>query len=53
MTILVLGLIVFLGVHSVRMLANDWRTAQIARIGDGPWKGLYSLASLAGMLLIV
>jgi uncharacterized membrane protein len=53
MTILVLGLIVFLGVHSVRMLANDWRTAQIARIGDGPWKGLYSLASLAGLVLIV
>jgi uncharacterized membrane protein len=53
MTILVLGLIIFLGVHSVRMLANDWRTAQIARIGDGPWKGLYSLASLAGLVLIV
>ncbi len=53
MTILVLGLIIFLGVHSVRMLANDWRTAQIARIGERPWKGLYSLASLAGLVLIV
>jgi uncharacterized membrane protein len=53
MTILVLGLIIFLGVHSVRLLANDWRTAQIARIGERPWKGLYSLASLAGLVLIV
>jgi uncharacterized membrane protein len=53
MTILVLGLIIFLGLHSVRMLASDWRTAQIARIGEGPWKGLYSLASLAGLVLIV
>jgi uncharacterized membrane protein len=53
MTILVLGLIIFLGVHSVRMVANDWRSAQIARIGEGPWKGLYSLASALGLVLIV
>jgi uncharacterized membrane protein len=53
MTILVLGLIIFLGVHSVRMLANEWRSAQIARIGEGPWKGLYSLASVLGLVLIV
>jgi len=53
MTILVLGLIIFLGVHSLRIVANDWRTAQIARIGEGPWKGLYSLASVLGLALIV
>jgi uncharacterized membrane protein len=53
MTLLLLGLIVVLGVHSVRMVANDWRTAQIARIGEGPWKGLYSVASLVGLVLIV
>jgi uncharacterized membrane protein len=53
MTLLVLGLVIFLGVHSVRMVANDWRTAQIARIGEGPWKGLYSLASALGLVLIV
>jgi uncharacterized membrane protein len=50
---LVLGLVFFLGVHSVRVVANDWRTAQIARVGEGPWKGLYSLASLAGFALII
>lgn len=53
MTLLLLGLIIFLGVHSVRIAANDWRTAQIARFGEGPWKGLYSLASVAGLVLIV
>jgi uncharacterized membrane protein len=53
MIYLILGLILFLGVHSVRVVANDWRTAQIARLGEGPWKGLYSLASLAGFVLIV
>lgn len=53
MTVLILGLIVFLGVHSTRIVADDWRTAQIKRLGDGPWKGIYSLISLAGFGLII
>jgi uncharacterized membrane protein len=53
MIYLILGLILFLGVHSVRVVADDWRTAQIMRIGEGPWKGIYSLASLGGFALIV
>jgi uncharacterized membrane protein len=47
-----LGLLVFLGVHSVRIFAADWRVAQIARHGEAAWKGLYSLLSLAGLVLI-
>src|SRR5258708_2070709 len=53
MITLVAGLVLFLGVHSVRIFADDWRTARIARIGPGPWKGLYSAASLLGFVLIV
>jgi len=53
MIYLILGLILFLGMHSVRVFADHWRTAQIARLGEGPWKGLYSLASLAGFVLII
>lgn len=53
MLILILGLIIFLGVHSVRIFAEDWRRHFIARIGDGPWKGIYSLASVVGFVLIV
>ena len=49
MTFLVLGLVVFLGVHSVRMLADGWRTRTLARLGEGPYKGLYSVISLAGL----
>ena len=33
MTALVAGLVLFLGVHSVRIVADDWRSAQVARIG--------------------
>jgi uncharacterized membrane protein len=53
MTLLILGLILFLGVHSVRIVADGWRSAQIARRGEGAWKGLYSVASLVGFVLIV
>ena len=50
---LILGLVIFLGVHSVRIVADDWRNRAIARVGEGPWKGAYSLLSLAGLSLIV
>ena len=53
MSALLLGLLVFLGVHSLRIVAPAWREAQIARLGEGPWKGLYSLASAVGLGLIV
>jgi len=53
MTILILGLLIFLGVHSVRIVAEPWRTAQIARLGQAGWKGLYSLASAVGLGLII
>ncbi len=53
MWMLILGLILFLGVHSVRIVANDWRSRQIASRGEGPWKGLYSVVSLMGFVLIV
>ncbi len=53
MTLLVAGLILFLGLHSVAILVPSWRAASIARLGAGPWKGLYSLLSIAGFVLIV
>ena len=53
MSVLILGLIIFLGAHSVRIFAEDWRTAQRKRLGEGPWKGLFSLVSLVGFGLIV
>jgi len=50
---LLLGLVVFLGVHSTRVFADDWRTRMVARIGEKPWKGLYSVLSVAGFVLLV
>jgi uncharacterized membrane protein len=53
MSWLVVGLIVFLVPHSIGLAAPQWRSRQVARLGDGPWKGLYSLVSLAGLVLII
>ncbi len=53
MTLLILGLLIFLSVHSVRIFADGWRAQTIARMGEKPWKGLYTLVSLLGFALIV
>lgn len=53
MGILLLGLVLFLGVHSARIVADDARARFIAQRGEGAWKGLYTLASLLGFALIV
>ncbi len=53
MTALVLGLVLFLGAHSVRIVADGWRGARIASMGEGRWKGIHSVVSLAGLVLII
>ena len=53
MAVLIVGLIIFLSVHSVRIFADDWRTAEISKVGSKVWKGGYTLLSLIGLVLIV
>ena len=53
MVTLIVGLLMFLGTHSVRIFAEDWRNKQIAQRGDNTWMGLYSIISLIGFVLIV
>ncbi len=53
MVLLTLGLLLFLGIHSSRLLANDWRAARIARLGEKKWKLLYAAVSLLGLILII
>jgi len=53
MTCLILGLLLFLGIHSIAIVAPGWRDRTVARMGEGPWKGLYSLISIAGFVLLI
>ena len=51
MLLLVLGLALFLGTHAFTM-ARAPRARMRKRLGEGGYKGLYSLLSLAGIVLI-
>ena len=53
MTQLILGLILFLGAHSVRIFADDWRTRTIEARGEKLFKGIYTLVALLGFYLLV
>jgi uncharacterized membrane protein len=46
----ILGLVIFLGAH-VFVSMRDRRAKLIARIGEGPYRGLFSLVSIAGIVL--
>ena len=53
MVYLIAGLVLFLGLHSVRIVADGWRTQTLQRVGEGTYKGIYSVLSLLGFGLIV
>ncbi|HEU5296367.1 MAG TPA: NnrU family protein [Burkholderiaceae bacterium] len=53
MTALVIGLLLFLGLHSTRMIADGVRSRFIAQRGERVWRGLYSLGSAIGFVLII
>ncbi len=48
MTWLILGLVLFLGAHSTRIFADEWRTRSIETWGEKPFKAIYALVSLLG-----
>jgi uncharacterized membrane protein len=53
MLMLILGLVIFLGLHSSRIFAEDFRSGIIATRGENMWKAIYSVLSIAGFVLIV
>jgi len=53
MAVLILGLVIFIGVHSIRLVAAPWRDAQIARLGVKGWRAAFAVLSLAGLVLTI
>jgi len=53
MNVLLLGLVIFFGGHSVSIVNDPWRGRMVAKMGEWPWKGLYALVSIIGFMLIV
>ncbi len=53
MTIMIIGLLIFLGSHSVRIFAENWRQQQIAKHGETTWKVAYSAVSIVGLAIAI
>jgi len=53
MTLLLVGMLLFIGAHSVSIVAPAWRDGMAARLGEKSWKGLYAAISLAGFVLLI
>ncbi len=53
MGIFLLGLLLFLGIHSVSIVNEPWRDRMVKKIGEWPWKVVYSLVSIFGFILII
>ena len=51
LAVLIVGLLMFLGAHTFVTFRAE-RAATIARIGEGPYKALFALISVGGLILI-
>jgi uncharacterized membrane protein len=52
MVVMLIGIVLFFGIHSVRMAMPGFRDAQMSARGEGTWKGIYALVSIIGIVLI-
>lgn len=52
MTLLIIGLVLFLGIHSVAIVAPGWRDEQAVQ-SPSRWKGIYSVVSIVGLALMI
>ncbi|HEX2791980.1 MAG TPA: NnrU family protein [Steroidobacteraceae bacterium] len=53
MLMLIVGLILFFGPHSIAVVAPGWRNRVVMHLRERSWKGAYSLLSAAGLIFIV
>jgi len=53
MSTLIIGLVLFLGVHSISIVNDPWRNRMVSRLGEVGWKALYGVIALVGLVLIV
>lgn len=53
MALLILGIVLFLGLHLIRVVAPGLRTSLIASFGDAGWKVAYSVASIVALIVLI
>ncbi|MDL2400478.1 NnrU family protein [Rhizobium mayense] len=53
MSLLILGIVLFLGIHLVRVVVPGFRSSMISSIGEPGWKIGYSVASIVTLILLI
>ena len=53
MALLILGIVLFLGIHLIRVVAPGLRTSMIASLGESGWKIAYSVASIVTLAILI
>ncbi|SFM13130.1 NnrU family protein [Marinobacter zhejiangensis] len=53
MTVLIVGLVLFLGIHSLSIINDPLRNRMAQSLGEWPFKGLYALVSAIGLIAII
>lgn len=52
MALLIIGLVIFLGMHSISIIAPAWRDRMAEKMGNG-WRAIYAILSIIGLVLII
>lgn len=53
MSIFLIGVTIFLGIHCISIVNDSWRNRIVDKIGQWPWKGFYALVSIVGFIVMV
>jgi len=53
MELLIAGLVLFVGGHSVNLFAHQWREKMVSKLGLMPWKGLYAIVAGIGLACLI
>lgn len=53
MLLLIVGLLLFLGIHSLSVVDSRWREVAIARVGETAYLSGFGLVALTGLVMII
>ena len=53
MALLLVGLVLFIGIHSLRLFANEWRESMMEQLGKRNWQLLHAAVAVMGLLTTI
>lgn len=53
MALLLVGLVLFIGIHSIRLFAPEWREFMMQQLGKNNWRMLHAVVAIIGLLTTI